>query len=319
MDIRSFVHRELAPMLDGITLLGAQPLTSETLEQERSMAAQILPPPQAAPAWRAMSIPGLNGEPDVAIYIINDGIHEQPRPAILHMHGGGFVVGSAFASIGSLQALAQATDCVIVSVDYRLAPEARFPAALQDNYAALLWLKTNAASLGIDASRLAVMGESAGGGHAAMLAIAARDRGEVSIAHQFLVYPMLDDRTGSTVHHPPQQGSLIWTPAHNRFGWEALLGCPAGSANVPVGAVPARLDDLTGLPPTYISVGSIDLFASEDIEFASKLINDGVPCELHVVPGAFHAFDLLAPTQLGKDFGLSLINAIRSALAHGYD
>src|SRR5262249_2653363 len=158
--------------------------------------------------------------------------------------------GAAALFFAQLIPLAQALDAVIVSVDYRLAPATPFPGSLEDNYAALLWLFRNAAELGVDPARIAVMGESAGGGHAAMLALAARDRGEVRIKYQALVYPMLDDRTGSTRQPPPNIGTLVWTPAQNRQGWSALLGVAAGSRRVPEGAVPARAASLAGLPPT---------------------------------------------------------------------
>src|SRR5207302_7809118 len=148
-----------------------------------------------------------------------------------------------------------------------------------------------AAELGVDRSRIAVMGESAGGGHAAMLAIAARDRGEIPLAYQALIYPMLDDRTGSSRKTPPYQGAVIWTPQKNRFGWSSLLGAPAGSAQAPYGAVPARVENLRGLPPAYIGVGSIDLFIDEDVEYARRLIDAGVLVTLNVVPGGFHGFD----------------------------
>ncbi|HET8710255.1 MAG TPA: alpha/beta hydrolase fold domain-containing protein, partial [Spongiibacteraceae bacterium] len=161
----------------------------------------------------------------------------------------------------------------------------------------LQWLYRNADTLGVDRARISVMGESAGGGHAAMLAIAARDRGEISLHHQILTYPMLDDRTGSTRHVKPWVGRHIWTESDNRFGWASLLGVPAGSATVPQGSVPARVDNLKGLPATFIAVGALDLFVDENIAYAQRLLDAGVPTELLVVPGAFHAFDGLAPTS----------------------
>ena len=194
-----------------------------------------------------------------------------------------------------MQQVAREHDCVVVTVDYRLAPETRFPGSLEDNYAALNWLRLSANLLGVDPSRIAVMGESAGGGHAAMLAIAARDRGEVPIAFQLLIYPMLDDRTGSSRQVPPYVGVYIWVPASNRFGWSSLLGVPAGSKTVPAGAVPARVENLAGLAPAFIGVGAIDLFVDEDVNYARRLINAGVPTELCVVPGGYHGFDIIAP------------------------
>jgi acetyl esterase/lipase len=166
----------------------------------------------------------------------------------------------------------------------------------------------------MDPSRIAVMGSSAGGGHAAILTIAARDRGEVPIAFELLIDQMLDDRTGSTRTLPASIGAFVWTPEFNRLGWIALLGVPAGSDNVPAGAVPARLADLAGLPPTWIGVGAIDLFVEEDIDYARRLILAGVPTELLVVPGAFHGFDAFVPdAPISRAFRLAQFDALARA------
>jgi len=274
-----------------------------------------MPSPQAPTQGNVVkrAIPGRNGAPDVAIHIINGG-RSGARPAILHMHGGGYIMGSAAMSFPHLIPMSQALDCLIVSVDYRLAPATPFPGSLEDNYAALLWLYKNAKELGVDTSRIAVLGESAGGGHAVMLAIAARDRGEVPILFQALIYPMLDDRTGSTKQAPPHIGTLVWTAELNRRGWSALLGVPAGSDRVPEGAVPARIANISGLPPTYIAVGALDLFVEEDIAYAQRLINAGVPVELNVIPGAYHGFDILAPqASVTRRFRTALNNVLERA------
>jgi acetyl esterase/lipase len=255
-----------------------------------------LPPPAPQPTEK--HIPGPAGAPDLRLVIYDPAPGAKGRPAFLHIHGGGYVMGKA-GEVGPspsvLQVMAQSCGCLVVSVDYRLAPETRFPGSLEDNYTALRWLHKNADSLGVDPKRIAIGGESAGGGHSAMLAIAARDRKEIPILFQMLIYPMLDDRTGSTRPVPPPAGEFIWVAASNRFGWTSLLGVPAGSPSVPAGAVPARVENLAGLPLTFIGVGSIDLFADEDIEYARRLNNAGVPTELHVIPGAYHGFDVLAP------------------------
>lgn len=268
-------------------------MNAKNLAQVRKSSTTSSPAPR--PPYEKRSIPGAKGAPDVLVYVINAGASDRKRPAILHIHGGGFVAGSAAEAIQPMQQVALDHDCVIVTVEYRLAPETPFPGSLEDNYAALKWLHASAHSLGVNSSRIAVMGLSAGGGHAAMLAIAARDRGEVPIAFQLLSYPMLDDRTGSSRHVPPHIGAYLWVPASNRFGWSSLLGVPAGSRIVPAGAVPARVENLAGLPPAFIGVGSIDLFVDEDVDYARRLIDSGVPTELCVVPGAYHGFDLFAP------------------------
>ncbi len=216
-----------------------------------------------------------------------------------------------------LKQLSAELNCLVVSVDYRLAPETPFPGSLEDNYAALAWLHANAKDLNVDRSRIAVMGESAGGGHAAALAIAARDRGACALACQVLIYPMLDDRTGSSAAHMPASpavGAFIWTAASNVLGWSSLLGMPAGSASPPHGSVPSRVADLRGLPPAWIGVGTLDLFHDEDVAYAARLKAAGVATTLELVPGAYHGFDILAKqAPLAKAFAASWLRALRTA------
>lgn len=312
-DFSSFVHPQLRPYLGPLAeMLGSEPLNGETLAAWRKL--DFSRPSLIHPNWEERTIPGLSGAPDVRNFIVNARPGAEPRPAILHMHGGGFVMRDAKSALHQVQHMAQALDCVIAAVDYRLAPETPFPGALEDNYASLKWLYENAESLGVDPMRIAVLGDSAGGGHAAMLAIAARDRGEISLAYQALIYPMLDDRTGSTRKPASHVGRVIWSPRDNTFGWSSLLGVPAGSERVPYGAVPARVEDLRGLPPAFIGVGAIDLFADEDIEYARRLIEAGVATELHVVPGAFHGFDGIEAAPIARQFNAALINALTAAL-----
>jgi acetyl esterase/lipase len=216
----------------------------------------------------------------------------------------------------NLQQIAQVCSCVIVSVDYRLAPDTHFPGSLEDNYAALRWLYNNADELGVDRTRIAVGGESAGGGHAAILAIAARDRGEIPLCYQWLIYPMLDDRTGTRRAVPAHIGSFIWTRESNKYGWTSFLGVEAGSATVPAGAVPGRLENMAGLPPAFIGVGSLNLFVEENIEYAVRLTRAGVPVELHAVPGAYHGFDVIAPeASVSRRFSQNWLNALSKAFA----
>ncbi len=244
---------------------------------------------------------------------------EKGKPLLLHMHGGGFMMTDP-GWMPLLQGIATDCHCVVVSVDYRLAPETRYPGALEDNYAALKWVHAHAAELGIDRSRIAVGGESAGGGHAASLAIHARDlnKEDVPICFQLLIYPELDDRTGSSHPAPPAIGHFMWTASANRLAWSSLLGVPAGSSKVPVAAVPARVASVAGLPPAWIGVGAIDLFVEEDMEYARRLVHAGVATELLVVRGAFHGFDLLVPdAEVSKQFSASWKSALRKAFAAG--
>jgi acetyl esterase/lipase len=286
--------------------------TSDQLASLRKMSFTTQPR-LATPSVAERMVPGRHGAPDVKVFVINAKAGER-RPAVLHTHGGGYVLGSAASVVPTLQRMARALDCVIVTVEYRLAPETPFPGSLEDNYAALKWLYSEAQSLGADPSRIAVAGESAGGGHAAILAIAARDRGEIPVCFQSLVYPMLDDRTASSRQPPPYIGTFVWTAEYNRHGWKAFLGTEPGGPHAPAGAVPARVDNLAGLPPAWIGVGSIDLFVNEDIEYARRLVDAGVRTDLLVVAGAYHGFDALVPNvSVSKNFTLSRLNALARA------
>jgi acetyl esterase/lipase len=293
---RPLVAPELLPMLDFLPsidfnehVLGAIRAGMGGVDPQKRPP---LSPEQQAVACEQRFIPGPPGAPDVRLLVYTPSGKSTPtmRPAYLHMHGGGYVIGNPEINDGSNRSIASELDCVVVSVDYRLAPETRFPGALEDCYAALTWLSAHAEQLGVDRSRIAVGGDSAGGGHAAALAILARNRGAAQICFQLLDSPMLDDRTGSTSDPHPYCGEFVWTAASNRFGWQSLLGMEPGTAAVPADAAPARVADPTGLPPAFITVGALDLFLEEDMEYARRLARAGVPTEFYVVPGAFHGF-----------------------------
>jgi triacylglycerol lipase len=189
----------------------------------------------------------------------------------------------------------------VAAVAYRLAPGKRVSGALEDCYAALKWLHAEAEALGIDRARIAIGGGSAGGGHAAALAIYARDKGEVPVCAQVLDAPMIDDRTGATSDPHPYCGEFVWPAANNRFGWGALLGVTPGGSDTPAGAAVARIQDLAGLPPAFISVGALDLFLEEDLEYARRLIRAGVPTEVYVISGAYHGYGVAAATPQAQE------------------
>jgi len=288
-DRRARVAPELAPFLDFLPDLdfsqGIDAFRAPFADRPRAP----LPAGLDVVAREERFIPGAAGAPDVRLLLYRPPqASTAPRPAVLHMHGGGYVLGDPEINDASNRALALEHGCIVVSVDYRLAPETRFPGALEDCYAALVWMHDHAADLGLDVSRIATSGESAGGGHAAALALHARDRGGPAICFQLLDAPMLDDRTCVAAEPHPYCGQFVWSPDKNRFGWQALLGVEPGGAEVPDNAAPARAEDLTGLPPTFISVGALDLFLEENLEFTRRLARAGVAVELHVTPGAYH-------------------------------
>lgn len=211
-------------------------------------------------------------------------------PALFWIHGGGLVAGAAAHDVALASAWAAELGIVVVSAEYRLAPEHPYPAAIDDVHAGYTWLLEHADDLGVDRERVAVGGTSAGGGLAAALAQRAHDEG-LPVAFQLLNAPMLDDRT-VTRALATGEWTLSWTPASNRFGWASYLGCePGGSEHRPY-AVPARRDDLSGLAPAWIGIGSIDLFHAEDVAYAERLRAAGVPVQLDVVEGMHHAGEL---------------------------
>ncbi|KDF00151.1 alpha/beta hydrolase [Mycolicibacterium aromaticivorans JS19b1 = JCM 16368] len=223
-------------------------------------------------------------------------------PALLWIHGGGYVLGTAAQDDALCRRFVQALGITVASVDYRLAPEHPYPAPLEDCYTALQWL---AGLPAVDADRIAIGGASAGGGLAAALAFLARDRDGVKPVFQLLVYPMIDDR--SVGQHLNDPGQRLWNATSNRFGWQAYLG-----GADPEIAAPARRTDLAGLPPAWLGVGTLDLFHDEDLDYAARLQAAGVPCEVHVVPGAFHGFDgIVAKAEVSKAFFTSQCDSLR--------
>ena len=248
---------------------------------------------------------------DVSVHVFRPATARPRTPALLWIHGGGTVFGAAAQDSGRCRQMADQLGIVVVSVEYRLAPEHPFPTPLEDCYAALQWL---AAQPDIDPTHIAVGGQSAGGGLAAALALLARERGEIRPVLQLLSYPMLDDRTTTRTDIDPRR-LRIWSPASNRFGWRAYLGATASGGEVPPLAAPARYEDLAGLPPAWIGVGTNDLFHDEDVAYAQRLREAGVDCTLDVVLGAYHSFDTLeAKAPISQAFVRAQITALDEAL-----
>ena len=315
MSTRHLVDPETLPLL---ALLPVIDMTRENLAAVRStplMAPAALPEDTLLP--ERIPAKGRDGAPDVALLVYNPSSDKTCRGAILHIHGGGMVVGSADMSIMGCSAIAQANDCVIVSVDYCLAPETTFPGPQEDCYAGLEWLIENAVGLGVDPSNIHVMGESAGGGLSAALTHMVRDRGAHRLAGQILIYPMIDHRVGGPddPYNNPVTGEFIWTKGRNQLGWSCLQG-EYDLNDTRIGWFsPSRASDLAGLPPAYLMVGALDLFLDENLDYARRLIAAGVPCELHVYPGAIHGFNMFPSAAVSQQANRDMMEAVGRMLS----
>ena len=322
MDTRHLVDPELLATLDSLVPVR---LTREAMPGLRASRFELLQQQRAA--WPSFpdiaatetTVPGRDGAPPVRVlqYLPKSTSGEGPLPALVWIHGGGYVMGTADGDDLLVKRIVSAVGCAAFSVDYRLAPEFPFPASIEDCYAVLEWVHASAAQLGVDPDRTAIGGSSAGGGLAASLGLLARDRGKVPVAFQLLNVPMLDDRTTVTSEPHPYAGEFVWTPASNLFGWTSLLGGEPGVADVSPYAAAARAESLVGLPSTFIATGALDLFLEEDMEYARRLARSGVPVELHVYPGAFHGFSQAVEAAVTKaafrDSTAALGRALRPA------
>jgi acetyl esterase/lipase len=260
--------------------------------------------------------PGTQGGPPVRVRIYRADDQSSKLPALYWIHGGGYVMGDIDMDDRLMKQMVKRIGCVAASVDYRLAPEHPFPTPVEDCYTGLKWLFAHADELGVEPARIAIGGPSGGGGLTAGLGVLARDRKEVQVAYQLLIYPMIDDRNATAAAHAITD-PRVWNRESNRLGWKAYLGRDGGGADVSPYAAATRATDLSNLPPTYISVGTLDLFVDENIDYAQRLIQAGVPTELHVYPGAFHGFDMFAPSaRVSKQFKADRDNALKRAL-HG--
>ena len=259
-------------------------------------------------------MPGAKGDPAVRVRVYRPADQPGKLPALYWIHGGGYVMGDIEQDDRLMKQMVKRIGCVAVSVDYRLAPEHPFPAPVEDCYGGLKWLFRHADELGVEPSRIAIGGASGGGGLAAGLALITRDRGEVQVAFQLLIYPMIDDRNVTPASYAITDPRM-WNRQSNLLGWKAYLGRDGGGADVSPYAAAARATDLTNLPPAYIPVGALDLFVDENIQYAQRLIQAGVPTELHVYPGAFHGFDVFAPSAMvSKQFKADRDSVLKRAL-----
>lgn len=315
MTTKHLVDPELQPLIDMVPPLDFSPGGLAARRAGVAMMAAAAPVPEGlAASVETILVPGPVDAPPVRVLAYRPTEAVGPLPAVVHLHGGGYVLGIPEMMDIANRELAATLGCTVYSVDYRLAPETAFPGAIEDCYAVLAWLHANAGALGIDPARIGVKGESAGGGLAAALTLLARDRGEVAIAFQHLISPMIDDRTCGNADPNPITGEFVWTPAHNRFGWSSLLGIEPGSETVSPFAAAARAETLAGLPPAYISVGALDLFLDEDMDYARRLTRAGVAVEFHLHPGAFHGFEMVPMADVTKRSQRDSLDALRRAM-----
>ncbi|MSP03965.1 MAG: alpha/beta hydrolase [Acetobacteraceae bacterium] len=270
------------------------PLTAATLARRRVDALALLssvPKPDLPDiVTDEIHVESAFGAKPIRVLTYRPVRSDKPFPVIVHIHGGGFVMGAPEMKDIENRLFASNLNCAIYSVDHRLAPEAPHPAPVEDIYSVFVWLHAHAGRLGLDPTRIGIKGESGGGGFAAGAALYARDRQGPKFAFQHLIYPMIDDRSAVRKDLHPYVGEFVWTQENNYFGWHSLLSAEPGSAGVSPYAAAARAADLAGLPPTYISVGGLDLFLEENLAYADRLSRAAVPVELHMYPRAYHGF-----------------------------
>jgi acetyl esterase/lipase len=315
MNTRHLVDPEIAPMLDAFPAFHFTPEDLPAIRQGFIEQMQGIPVPTFDNVEvTEKKVPGAPGDPDVRILVYRPKNVEGKVPGLLWIHGGGYIIGTADGDDVQVKNFVTEVGCAAVSVDYRLAPETAHPGPVEDCYAALKWFYQNADALGVDKTRLAIGGASAGGGLAAGLGVLTRDRAEIPLAFQLLIYPMLDDRTVTNSADHAYVGEFIWTKESNLFGWTSLLGQEPGGEDVSPYAAAARATDLAGLPPTYLTVGALDLFLEEDLEYARRLIRGGVPTELHVYPGGFHGFNLMPTAAVSQAFERDILSALKKGL-----
>lgn len=311
MTTRHLVDPELLPMLDAFSPMT---LSADTLPIIRAAIPQLMalrPLPDLPVSSNVIHIPSGEDGREIRCLLIRPLASSINMPAILHFHGGGHVLGIPEMDQPQLMRWAAELGCLVLSVDYRLAPETLFPGPMDDAYSALRWLNEQSNALGIDPNRIAVSGGSAGGAMAACLCLMARDRGNYKIAFQHLEAPRLDDRLAAAEDANAFTGEFVWTRENSAYCREAYLG---KNTSDPYGSA-ARATSLSGLPPAYIAVGSLDLFVDECLEYTARLTRAGVKVELIVYPGCFHGFKMAAEASVTKRAEDDNIRSLRNALA----
>lgn len=314
MDLIARMDPEVAEVFPHIPALDLTDIpTARTTMMDMLAAAHAGVTPSPDVTFEDHFVPGLDGDPEVRVRHYRPTDQAQALPCLYWVHGGGHVLGQIEQDDPLMRHFVEEINCSVVSVEWRRPPEHPFPAPMNDCYAGLAWTHKNAAELRIDPDRIAIGGASSGGGSAAGLALMARDRQEIPVCFQLLVYPMLDDRNTTPASYEIVDPH-VWNRTSNLIGWRAYVGDAVGTDAVSPYAAPSRATDLAGLPPAFIPVGDLDLFLDEDIEYAQRLLQAGVPTELHVYVGAIHGFDMLAPSSgVARRFQRDRDEALRRA------
>ncbi|MGW6770212.1 alpha/beta hydrolase [Streptomyces sp. NPDC055037] len=282
-------------------------LTRENIKEQREIVGAVEAVNSSDEDLRASGFevihrtaPGAEGAPDVPLLIVRPSELSGPLPVIYYIHGGGMILGGYRQALAMYaEAWARGVGCALVSVEYRLAPEHPHPAPVEDCYAGLVWTAEHGAEIGLETDRIVVAGTSAGAGLAAAVALMCRDQGGPHLIGQMLMCPMLDDRN-DTPSARQMRGLGVWDQSANEVGWTALLGDRQGGPDVSPYAAPARAENLSGLPPAFIDVGSAETFRDEDVTYASRIWQAGGIAELHVWPGGFHGFSMATQAALAQ-------------------
>lgn len=305
------VHPEL---LNDLELFGNLEVTKETLPAIREGSAAAYTEseiPETIQVKKETIIGVDNNEIKLKIYAPSN--QSTSLPALLWIHGGGYIIGSYEENDLLCFDFVEQANCVVVSVEYRLSPETSYPGPLEDCYSALKWMADNSNELNIDVNHLGIAGASAGGGLTAGLSLLARDRNYPKLAFQMPLYPMINDKNNTPSANEITEG-MVWNQKLNQFGWAMYLGDLVNSDEIPIYAAPARATDYSDLPPTYTCVGQLDPFRSETIDYVMKLAEAGVDVEFHLYPGAFHGFDLISTSDYAQNAKKQYVNAVKTGL-----
>ncbi len=309
-------NRVNTALLPGLEMYPDQDLRPECLPVMREEASKVFPPTIVDETLSVTNevIEGPDANP-LRLKIYRPKSNNESLPALLWIHGGGYILGSINDNDDLAVKIAKEANCMVVSVDYRLAPEHPYPAPIEDCYAALKWIADNAETLNIDSNRIGVAGVSAGGGLTAALTLLARDRQYPSICFQMPLYPMIDDRNNTPSANEIKEG-FVWNQKSNEAGWKMYLGELHGTDHIPAYAAAARAEDYRNLPRTYTCVGQLDPFRSETLTYVTKLAEAGVDVEFHLYPGAYHGFEMMHPdTDISIHAWNDYVRAVKTGFA----